>query len=122
MDFSDNKAIYLQIADLFLENLLNKVWLPGDRAPSVRELAASTEVNPNTALRVLNHLQELNIIFNKRGLGYFFENEAYEKAKHLKKEEFETIDLPKIFQTMRLLEISGDEIMRKFNHFNQDKK
>ena len=71
MEFGDSNAIYLQIADQLSENILLRKWSPGDRIPSVRELAVSVEVNPNTVMRTFNYLQEKGIIYNKRGIGYF---------------------------------------------------
>jgi len=45
MEFNYNKAIYLQITDLFCDEILVKKWKNGDRIPSVRELAINIEVN-----------------------------------------------------------------------------
>jgi GntR family transcriptional regulator len=39
MEFRENRAIYLQIADLVCENILSGTWKPGERIPSIRELA-----------------------------------------------------------------------------------
>ena len=48
MNFNDNKAIYLQIADWVFEQILNGKWKEGDRILSVRELGQQLVVNPNT--------------------------------------------------------------------------
>jgi GntR family transcriptional regulator len=78
MEFGDNNAIYLQIADHFCENILLQKWNPGDRIPSVREMAVSIEVNPNTVMRTFNYLQDKGIIFNKRGIGYFVTEDGFQ--------------------------------------------
>ena len=67
MDFDNGKPIYLQIVELFYENILLRQWQEAERIPSVREIAILVEVNPNTAMRAFTHLQEQDVIHNKRG-------------------------------------------------------
>lgn len=110
MEFRSDQAIYLQIADLFCENILLGKWLPGDRIPSVREMAVTTEVNPNTVMRTFNYLQEKDIIFNKRGIGYYVADDGLEKTRALKKEDFVNTELPRVFNTMGLLNLTIDDL------------
>ena len=79
MNFKDNKAIYLQIADRISDQILSGVLTPDGKVPSVRELAAEIEVNANTVARTYDHLQQNGIIFTKRGLGYFVSADAKDK-------------------------------------------
>src|SRR6056297_251629 len=109
MEFRENQAIYLQIADIIIENILLKKWPEGERIPSVREMAVQLEVNPNTVARTFNFLQEKEIIFNKRGIGYFVGVNGYERAKAVKKEEFIKHDVPAFFRKMELMEMSLEE-------------
>ena len=76
MEFKDSQAIYLQIADHICEQVLLNKWQPEERIPSVRELAVMLEVNPNTVMRTCELLQQQEIIYNKRGIGYFISNDA----------------------------------------------
>jgi GntR family transcriptional regulator len=115
MEFKDNQAIYLQIADLFCENILLRKWKTDEKIPSVREIAIEVEVNPNTAMRTYTYLQEKGIIYNKRGIGFFVAETGYEKSLSLKKEKFYNQDLPVFFKTMKLLGISINEIEGLFN-------
>lgn len=110
MEYNDKKAIYLQIADLICEKVLSKVWVGGNRIPSVRELAADFEVNPNTVMRTYNYLQQEEIIFNKRGIGYFMDENAFSKTKELKRREFLSTELPGFVKTINLLDYSIEEI------------
>jgi len=119
MEFNDNKAIYLQITDLFLDEILMKKWNDGDRIPSVRELAVNIEVNPNTVMRTYNYLQEKGIIFNKRGIGYFLADDAYKTTLQLRKEEFIKEELPQIFKTIQLLDIEFDDLNALYNNYVQ---
>ena len=79
MNFKDNKAIYLQIADRIGDQILSGKLMPEGKVPSVRELAAEIEVNANTVARTYDHLQQNGIIFTKRGLGYFVSADAKDK-------------------------------------------
>lgn len=120
MEFNDNKAIYLQITDLFFDEILMKKWKDGDRIPSVRELAVNIEVNPNTVMRTYSYLQEKGIIYNKRGIGYFLADDAYQSTLKLKKEEFVKEELPQIFKTISLLGISFDDLKTLYTEYTQN--
>lgn len=110
MEFLENQPIYMQIADNFCENILLQNWKPNERIPSVRDIAVTMEVNPNTAMRAFVYLQEKDIIYNKRGIGYFVTEEGYQKALELKRVEFIQRDLPVLMKTMKLLDISCKEM------------
>lgn len=110
MEFRDDQAIYLQIADTFCENILLRKWKVLDRIPSVRDLAVEIEVNPNTIVRTYIYLQEKGIIFNKRGVGYFVSEDGLEKTIALLKENFVNTELPRFFKTMHLLNLSLDDM------------
>jgi GntR family transcriptional regulator len=110
MEFKESQAIYLQIADLICENILTGSWKPGERIPSVRELAETTEVNPNTVMRTFAYLQDQGIIENQRGIGYFVSARAFDITMELKRKGFVQRDLPRVFRTMELLRMSFDDL------------
>jgi GntR family transcriptional regulator len=110
MEFKENQAIYLQIADLMCENILAGMWKPGDRIPSIRELAESIQVNPNTVMRTYGYLEDQGIIHNQRGIGFFLAERAYEITRELKRKSFESRDLPRVFRTMDLLRMEFEDL------------
>ena len=110
MEFHAQKAIFLQISDLLTEGILEKRWGTHERIPSVRELASSIEVNPNTVNRSFAYLQELGIIENKRGIGYFVTTDAVEKIISIKRKEFIELEIPRIAKTVKLLNLSVKEL------------
>lgn len=110
MDFKRQKAIYIQIADYLLENILAGVLTKGDKVQSVREMAATVQVNPNTVVRSFNYLQDREIIVNQRGIGYFVADDALEKTQALKREIFVQQDLPEVFKMMNLLNMSFEDV------------
>ena len=117
MEFRDNKAIYLQIAEFICERILLREWAVGDKIPSVRELAVQLEVNPNTVMRTMEFLQQKDIIFTKRGMGYFVSDEAVEKILAFKKDDFLQNDLPLFFKNIQLLGIDFEELKGRFNEY-----
>ena len=117
MEFRENQAIYKQIADYVCDNILEDTWSEEDRIPSIRELAVATEVNPNTVMRTYTYLQNLGIIYNERGIGYFVASDAPARIAALKKEEFISNDLPELFRKMDLLNMGFEEIERLYTRF-----
>ena len=87
MNFKDNKAIYLQIADRIGDQILSGTLVAEGKVPSVRELAAEIEVNANTVARTYEYLQQSGVIYTKRGLGYFVSNDAKEKIVAMRREQ-----------------------------------
>ncbi len=118
MNFKQDRAIYLQIADYITENILSLKWKENDRIPSVRDLAISTEVNPNTVVRTYNYLQEKGIIYNQRGIGYFVADNGLKKTKELERELFFNELLSQVFKTMDLLGITFDDIKKIYDDYN----
>ena len=110
MDFRETQPIYMQIADYVCEQILSGRWKTGERVLSVRELGAALEVNPNTVLRAYDFLQNMDIIANKRGIGYFIEENAENHILNFRKERFFKEELPDIFKNMQLLRIQMNEI------------
>lgn len=119
MQFRDTASIYLQIADYICEKILLKQWAIEERIPSVRELAMQLEVNPNTVMRTYEFLQQQNIIYNQRGIGYFVGIEAIKNATQYRKTEFMENELPALFRNMFLLGMDVEELKPRFEKFKK---
>ncbi|PSL20765.1 GntR family transcriptional regulator [Dyadobacter jiangsuensis] len=120
MEFKDKQAIYLQIADYICEQILLGKWPPGERIPSVRDLATMMEVNPNTVMRTYEFLQNKEIIFNKRGIGYSADDQANNKILAYRKERFLTTELPEVFKNLYLLDIGIQELHTLYQKFIEE--
>ncbi len=114
MEFKDKQAIYLQIADYVCDHILTGKWPAGEKIISIRELAVKLEVNPNTAMRTYEYLQQQGIIFNKRGIGYFVDETAPDKIRELRRKRFFEYELPEFIKTIRMLGIDFELIKRNF--------
>jgi len=117
MDFRDNEAIYLQIAAYVSEHITLDKWAAEQKIPSVRDLAVELQVNPNTVARTYEFLQNQEVIFNKRGIGYFVSTDAKSKVKSYRKERFLQQELPGFFKNIFLLDISLEEIEKRYQEF-----
>ena len=117
MDFNDNKAIYLQIADYVFEQILLSHWLVKEQIPSVRGLAVMLEVNPNTVARTYELLQNQQIIQNKRGIGFFVNHDAMETIRGIRRKEFMEKELPIFFRNLYLLGIDMSSLIKSYETF-----
>jgi DNA-binding transcriptional regulator YhcF (GntR family) len=120
MDFNENPAIYIQIAEYVCEQILLKKWKLGERLISIRDLAISMEVNPNTVQRAYDLLQQQQIITNKRGIGYFVEEDAMQRILTFRREQFIENELPVFLRNIYLLKIDLKEVRIRFDQFVKD--
>ena len=116
MDYSDLKPIYLQIVDTLSEQILEGILQPNARIPSVREMAVTMQVNPNTLMRSYNYLEEQGVIVMSRGIGYFLAEDAKKKVIALKRQTFLQQDIPNLFKTMDLLEMDLNELIQLYQN------
>ena len=117
MEFREKQAIYLQIAEYVCEQILLKQWPLETKILSIRDLAVAMQVNPNTVQRAYDFLQQREIITNKRGVGYFVENEAMHRVVAFRKEQFLENELPLFLRSMYLLDIPMEEIEMRYEKF-----
>ena len=120
MEFRENQAIYLQIAEYVCEQILLKKWNLGEKILSIRDLAILMQVTPTTVQRAYDFLQQREIITNKRGIGYFTETNAFERILAFKKELFVANDLPVFFRNMYLLNMDFKEVKSLYDQFIKD--
>ncbi len=118
MEFNQPKGIYQQIADQVRERIAGGEWITGDRIPSVREMAVSLGVNPNTVTRSYQTLLENEIIENRRGIGYFVAEKARERIMEEMKKQFIGDELPRMFKMMRKMGMDIKELTALYQSFN----
>lgn len=110
MIFKQERAIYQQLADRMCDEILSGLYKDDERVPSVREYAVQLEVNSNTAFKAFEQLSRDEIIYNRRGMGYFVTPGARNKIIELRRKEFYTDWLPELFRHMKMLNISINDI------------
>ena len=114
MNFSNDKAIYIQMAERLCDEILSGQYKEDERIPSVREYAVLLQVNTNTAMKAYDQLARDEIIYNKRGLGYFVTKGAKKQILKARKKEFMKERLPELFRQMQLLDISIEDVVEAY--------
>lgn len=122
MNFKESRAIYLQIADRICDEILLEQYMEEERIPSVREYAAIVEVNANTVMRSFDYLQSQQVIYNKRGIGYFVVSGAKELIRSLRRENFLGDELDYFFRQLYTLGVPIEEIVTMYREFVKRQK
>ncbi len=117
MEFRDNPAIYLQIAEYVCEQILLKKWKLGEKIVSIRELSELIEISPNTIQRAYDFLQQRDIITNRRGIGFFVEADAQDRIISFRREQFLENELPAVLRNLYLLQIDMQELQKRYEEF-----
>lgn len=116
-NFKDGIPIYTQIIDEMTMRIASSAYEPGDKLPSVRDLALDAGVNPNTMQRALAELERRGLVYSERTSGRFVtKEEAVLKDLHeeLAKKYFEelTEKLRKIGMDDNAIKASVDKWMK----------
>lgn len=114
MDFNGHKPIYLQIVEQIEDKILLSEWKVDQKIPSVREMAATYGVNPNTVMRSYEALERNEVIYNKRGVGFFVAPASKDLIQSLRKKAFISNELPDFFQKMELLDVDMEEVVKLY--------
>ena len=117
MNFKESKPIYLQIVDRICDEILQGRYAEGDRLPSVRDYAATVEVNPNTAMRSYDFLQSCAVIRMQRGIGYFVEQGAAGRIRAFRRETFMNEELYDFFRQARSIGITPEELVALYRQY-----
>ncbi len=75
-DFHNKSPIYLQLMAEIKQKILAGIMAPGEKLPSVRDLAMDEGVNPNTAQKALTQLEAEGLIYTNRTSGRFVTEDA----------------------------------------------
>lgn len=108
-EFKDDRPIYTQLLEEIQRMIISGKYKPGDKLPTVRDLAAEAAVNPNTVQRALIELERVGLVYSQRTSGRMITDDT-EKISHIKDKMAE--DLIKEFcENMKALGFSQKEII-----------
>ena len=71
LDYQDRRPLYEQIVEKFRHLILNGALKPGEKMPSVRQLAMDLSINPNTIQRAYMQLEQEGLVYPVKGKGNF---------------------------------------------------
>ena len=114
---TDNRPIYVRLADQICDRILLDEYRPLGRIPSVREYAVTQQVNPATAARAFEILERQGVIFNKRGLGFFVAENAVESLRKQRLEILLGEESRLFFSRLAVLEVSPDQLKEMYKEY-----
>ena len=111
-NIESDRPVYVQLVEQIKRKIIAGEYRPGDRMPSVRELAAEAAVNPNTMQKALAELERIGLMYSQRTSGRFI-TEDENLINNLKKEvALEQIDT--FIGNMAAMGIDKKEILELF--------
>lgn len=113
MLFNENEPIYIQVYNHILIQIATGKYPVGEKIPSVRELSIKLKINPNTISKALKELENLNIIYAKRGIGNFV-SEDEDKIRSLKEDMLKKITT-NFIENLKKLGITLSEVKNILN-------
>ncbi len=107
-NLDSDRPIFVQIVEHLQYDIVSGVYQPGQRLPSVRDLASDAAVNPNTMQRALSELERTGYMHSERTSGRFI-TEDTGMIDELKK-QLATARIEEFLGTMKKLGLSNEEI------------
>lgn len=108
--FDSNRPIYIQLVEQLELYIISGKIPPGERLPSVRDLALAAKVNPNTMQRALAELEDLKLIYTERTNGKFITTDRKRLQKH--REKFAASKIQTFLAEMQSLGIDQSTILK----------
>lgn len=107
-NLDSSRPIYLQIIERVQMDIITGRYQPGDKLPSVRDLAQEAAVNPNTMQKALSELERSGLIYSQRTSGRFITEDK--ELIHQIKKELAAAEVSAFVAHMKQLGITPEEI------------
>ena len=107
-NLDSSRPIYLQIIERVQMDIITGRYQPGDKLPSVRDLAQEAAVNPNTMQKALSELERSGLIYSQRTSGRFITEDK--ELIHQMKKELAAAEVSAFVAQMTQLGITPEEI------------
>ena len=108
-NLDNNRPIYLQLMERIQQDIIAGAYSPGDKLPSVRDLALEASVNPNTMQKALSELERSGLVYSQRTSGRFI-TEDKTMLKKVKR-DLASQHIRQFFENMTLLGYNREEIL-----------
>ena len=119
-DLDNDRPIYLQLMERIQQDIIAGIYNPGDKLPSVRDLALDASVNPNTMQKALSELERSGLVYSQRTSGRFItEDDA--RLKKMKK-DLAPEHIHQFFEKMKLLGFGDEEILELIQETIKEEK
>jgi len=117
-EFDESRPIYLQVMEAIKKAIVRGDLKPGDKIPSVRELAQKLRINPNTVQKAYQELEREGITFTRRGQGNFV-TEDEEKIASLRQEILEKI-VRDFIEDINSINVDLKDILEKIKEYGEN--
>ena len=107
-NLDSSRPIYLQIIERVQMDIITGRYQPGDKLPSVHDLAQEAAVNPNTMQKALSELERSGLIYSQRTSGRFITEDK--ELIHQMKKELAAAEVSAFVAHMKQLGITPEEI------------
>lgn len=107
-NLDSSRPIYLQIIERVQMDIITGRYQPGDKLPSVRDLAQEAAVNPNTMQKALSELKRSGLIYSQQTSGRFITEDK--ELIHQMKKELAAAEVSAFVAHMKQLGITPEEI------------
>lgn len=107
-NLDSSRPIYLQIIERVQMDVITGRYQPGDKLPSVRDLAQEAAVNPNTMQKALSELERSGLIYSQRTSGRFITEDK--ELIHQMQKELAAAEVSAFVAHMKQLGITPEEI------------
>lgn len=116
---TQEKSIYLQIAEMIETDILRDILLEEERVPSTNELAKLYAINPATAAKGVNILVDEGVLYKKRGIGMFVSAGAKEAILSWRKNEFYDNYVKKLLEEAASIGLGKEEVIQLIQSGNE---
>ncbi|WP_302435331.1 GntR family transcriptional regulator [Roseburia inulinivorans] len=116
---TQEKSIYLQIAEMIETDILRDILLEEERVPSTNELAKLYVINPATAAKGVNILVDEGVLYKKRGIGMFVSAGAKEAILSRRKNEFYDNYVKKLLEEAASIGLGKEEVIQLIQSGNE---
>lgn len=112
LNYRDSKPIYEQIKDGFRKLIISNALSANEKLPSVRELASSLAINPNTIQKAYRDLESDGYIYTIAGKGTFVAEgqEIFDTRQHELLQEFD-----EIVEELYFLSVGRKELVQRID-------
>ena len=117
---TQEKSIYLQIAEMIETDILRDILLEEERVPSTNELAKLYAINPATAAKGVNILVDEGVLYKKRGIGMFVSAGAKEAILSRRKNEFYDNYVKKLLEEAASIGLGKEEVIQLIQSGNEE--
>ena len=117
-EFDNNIPIYIQLVDILKKDIISGKLKPGEKIPSVRDLASIMRVNPNTMQKALSELENLKLLYTERTNGKFVSNDKQLIDKYKKQYASELSN--KYFSSMESIGFGKKETLKYLKDLGGD--